>query len=128
MENEKIKRGRAGEDMAARLLESKGYSIIGRNWRVREGEIDIIAARGDIVAFVEVKWRRNDRFAAPGESVTAKKRARLRRAAAMWMAEHGEKNARFDVVEIVAGDDGGDGDGKGKGRDPAIRHIVGAFA
>jgi len=95
--------GRAGEDLAARYLEKKGYTILTRNYRVREGEIDIVAARKDMVAFVEVKWRRSDRFAAPGASVNEKKRARLRRAAALWMAEHGEANARFDVIEIVEG-------------------------
>ena len=119
MDTEKQKAGRAGEDLAASYLEKKGYAILTRNWRVREGEIDIIADNGDVVAFVEVKWRRNTRFATPGESVTWKKRARLRRAASLWMAEYGERNARFDVVEIV--------DDK-EGHTPRIRHIVGAFA
>ena len=116
---DKIATGRMGEDLAVRHLEGKGYTIVTRNWRVREGEIDIIASQGDTVAFVEVKWRRNASFASPGESVTAKKRASLRRAASMWMAENGEKNARFDVIEMVAGQGGAP---------PSIRHIVGAFA
>jgi len=110
--------GRAGEDIAARHLEAKGYTILTRNYRVREGELDVVAAKDDAVVFAEVKWRRNDRFAAPGESVGARKQARLRRAAALWMAEYGERDARFDVIEIVEGIDG---------HGPRINHIEDAF-
>ena len=113
-----ITTGRAGEDLAASWLEGRGYTILSRNWRVREGELDIVAERGDTVAFVEVKWRRDARFSAPGEAVNAKKRSRLRKTAALWMAEYGEKNARFDVIEMVAGP---------AGSDPRINHIIGAF-
>ena len=98
-----LEAGRAGEDAAVRYLENRGYEILVRNYRVREGEIDIVAAQADEVAFVEVKWRRSDCFAAPGASVDARKQVRLRNAAAYWMAEYGECNARFDVIEIVQG-------------------------
>ena len=110
--------GRVGEDLAVQYLEGKGYTILDRNYRVREGELDIVAARGDAVAFVEVKRRRSDRFAAPCESVDARKQARLRRAAALWMAEHGEVNAQFDVIEIIMDE---------KEIAPRINHIEEAF-
>ena len=110
--------GRAGEDIAAQWLENRGYKILDRNYRVREGEIDIVAFQERTVVFVEVKWRRSTRFATPGESVGARKRARLRHAALMWMVEHGEWSARFDVIEMVA---------NVNGLSPHIHHIVGAF-
>ena len=110
--------GRSGEDTAACWLEHRGYTILTRNFRVREGEIDIVALQGNTVVFVEVKWRRNTRFAAPGESVSLHKQARLRQAAALWMAANGEQNARFDVIEIVQGL---------SEIAPRIHHIVDAF-
>ena len=116
--NDTLASGRAGEDIAARYLIAKGYVILTRNYRVREGEIDIVAEREGAVVFTEVKWRRSDRFAAPGASVGARKQARLRRAAAFWMAEHGECDARFDVIEIIEGI---------SSHAPRINHIVNAF-
>ena len=55
MSNDRSERGRLGEEYAARLLEREGYRILSRNFRTRYGEIDLIAQKGEILAFVEVK-------------------------------------------------------------------------
>ncbi|MDR3207638.1 MAG: YraN family protein [Oscillospiraceae bacterium] len=110
--------GRAGEQAVARYLEAKGYRVLEHNFRVREGEIDLIATHRDMIVFVEVKQRRSAAFAFPAEAVTAKKRARLRAAAALWMADHGEVPARFDVVEVFQGL---------SDKAPRIHHIENAF-
>jgi ribonuclease HII len=110
--------GRTGEHAAARYLEARGYLVLERNFRVREGEIDLIAAHRDMIVFVEVKRRRSAAFAAPAEAVNTRKQACLRAAAALWMAEHGELPARFDVVEVIQGL---------SDREPRIHHIENAF-
>ena len=64
-----------------------GYQVIERNWRCREGELDLVLERGRVVVFCEVKTRRSDRFGAPVEAITHKKRRRLRVLAAKWLDE-----------------------------------------
>lgn len=94
--------GMAGEDAAAAYLRARGYSIIARNVRTREGEIDLIARLGDVLAFVEVKTRSTRAFGAPVEAVTPRKAARIRGLAAAYLAT-GVVHARevsFDVVEV----------------------------
>jgi putative endonuclease len=96
--------GRAGEDAAVALLEAQGYRIIGRNVRLPEGEIDVIAREGDVVVFVEVKARSSATFGSAVASVDARKRARLRAAAGDWLQVAAPKaHARFDVVTIERG-------------------------
>ena len=78
--------------------------MVARNCRLgRHGEIDIIAATSDVIAFVEVKTRRSDLYGSPSAAVGAEKRRRLRGLAAMWLAEHrvGRRTIRFDVVCVV---------------------------
>jgi putative endonuclease len=70
--------GALGEDAAKRWYEARGYEIVDRNWRVREGEVDLVARRGSMIVFCEVKTRSSDRFGVPVESVTATKQRRLR--------------------------------------------------
>ena len=62
--------GQRGEEAAAGFLERRGWSIRDRNYRIREGEIDIIAVKGGEVSFVEVKTRRSGAFGTPGMAVT----------------------------------------------------------
>jgi hypothetical protein len=62
--------GRRGEDLATAYLRQQGYVILARNWRCPVGEIDIVAREGEILAFVEVRTRRGDRFGTPEESIT----------------------------------------------------------
>ncbi len=73
--------GRSGEEVAARYLERRGYTIIARNHRCPEGEIDLVAREGDCLVFVEVRTRRGRGFGTPEESVTPAKRERLGRLA-----------------------------------------------
>jgi putative endonuclease len=94
--------GAAGEDAVARWYGEAGYSVISRNWRVREGEIDLVARRDCTIVFCEVKTRRGDAFGSPAEAVTPRKQARLRKLAIRWLAEHSERAdvLRFDVAAV----------------------------
>jgi putative endonuclease len=78
--------GRAGEDLAAAWYEAQGYEVLARNWSCREGELDIVARRGCLYVFCEVKARRSEAFGLPAEAVGPLKQARLRRLAALWFA------------------------------------------
>ena len=70
--------GQAGEDRAAAWYRAHGYEVLARNWRCREGELDLVVRRGRTLVFVEVKARRTDRFGIPAEAVTPTKQRRLR--------------------------------------------------
>jgi len=102
-------RGQAGEDHAARWYEGQGYEVLERNWRRRQGELDLIVRRGATVVFVEVKTRTTDRYGTGAESVLPAKQRRIRRLAARWLSEltpavgRSRVEARFDVVSITAG-------------------------
>jgi putative endonuclease len=103
------KLGREGEARAARLLERLGYRILARNVRAGGVELDLVARRGSLVAFVEVKARQGDAHGTPEEAVDARKQARLVRGARAWLREaHGPgvRRVRFDVVACVRGADG----------------------
>jgi putative endonuclease len=89
--------GAAGEDAVAQWYAESGWSVLARNWRVREGEIDLIARRAATVVFCEVKTRRGDAFGTPAEAVTLHKQLRLRRLAVRWL---GENDARADVLRF----------------------------
>lgn len=110
--------GKGGEERAAKLLRSKGFTIVERNFRCREGEIDVIARRGDTLVFCEVKTRRTDRWGTPGEAVGWRKQQRLRQLAAIWLQQHrpGRVKVRFDVVSVIVGQ-----------RDVYVTHIPDAF-
>ena len=92
--------GVAGEALAARFLEERGYRVLDRNVRAGGVEIDLVAARGGLVVFVEVKTRRSRAAGAPEEAVDFRKRERLARGASAWLATHRRAGmrARFDVV------------------------------
>ena len=95
--------GQFGEEQAARYLRRRFYSIVERNYRCRFGEIDLIAKRGGILAFVEVKLRRDASYGEAREFVTARKQERLRAAAELWLLKTGcELQPRFDVIEVYA--------------------------
>ena len=97
--------GVAGEDAVAAWYSDAGYALLDRNWRCREGEIDLVVARGRAVVFCEVKTRRGSAFGAPFEAVTFTKQRRLRTLALRWLSEHPEHRApelRFDVASVVA--------------------------
>jgi putative endonuclease len=94
--------GDFGERVAASHLEAKGYAILERNWSTREGEIDIIAARGDDLVFVEVRSRQGRSMGLPEESITGRKAAHVRAAAAAYAQQHPDSppHQRIDVVVL----------------------------
>ena len=95
--------GRFGEAAAAEFLRKKGYEILGMNYRTRMGEVDIIAAKGRFLAFVEVKLRRGGEFAQAREFVTSFKQRRIIAAAQSWLQLNGDdRQPRFDVIEVYA--------------------------
>lgn len=103
MVDRRRERGAAGEDRAAAWYQANGYEVIDRNWRCRDGELDLVVRRGGELVFVEVKMRTSSRFGIPAEAVTATKQRRLRRLATRYLAEAGERSSalRFDVVAIL---------------------------
>jgi putative endonuclease len=94
--------GQAGEDAVARWYIAAGYTVLDRNWRVREGELDLVVRDASTIAFCEVKTRRGDGFGLPVEAVTARKRQRLRLLARRWLAGYdgGAGSLRFDVASV----------------------------
>lgn len=94
--------GRVGEELAARELSSRGYEILERRYRTRHGEIDIVAADGDTLVFVEVRARATEEFGCAAESVTDAKKRRVTAMAADYLVRHHVTNrpCRFDVVAI----------------------------
>lgn len=95
--------GRWGEERALEYLQAHGYHILERNWRKREGEIDLIAQKEALLVFVEVKTRRSHRFGEAEESVDARKQAQLAALAQRYLDEHPALHftaCRFDVVVI----------------------------
>ena len=97
--------GRAGEDRAARHLESCGYVVLDRNWRTREGEIDLVVARGSALVVVEVKTRRGDGFGHPFEAIDRRKQSRLWRLAFAWIATNPDeaqgRRLRLDAIAVT---------------------------
>lgn len=96
-------KGRDGEEAAARFLEARGLAVVARNVRAGGGEIDLVAAEGATLVFVEVKWRRDASRGSPAEAVTPAKRRRLLSAARAFLAENpagARRDVRFDVVAI----------------------------
>jgi putative endonuclease len=94
--------GSDGEDAVARWYEARGYEVVSRNWRVREGELDLVLRRGRTLVFCEVKTRRGDAFGSPFEAVTVTKQRRLRTLAMRWLSEHRVRagELRFDVAAV----------------------------
>jgi putative endonuclease len=110
--------GVVGEDLAVAELESRGMTVLARNWRCRVGEIDIVASETvhgrRTVVFCEVKCRSGLGFGDPLEAITYAKVRKLRQLAAEWLAETGTRPdaIRVDAVGIVLG----------RGSAPVVRH------
>ncbi|RKS75012.1 putative endonuclease [Actinomadura pelletieri DSM 43383] len=106
--NAHISLGRRGEDAAADYLVGLGWTILDRNWRCREGELDIVAHDGRRHVVCEVKTRGSNRFGDPMEAITAAKAARLRRLAWRWAAAHGVSGTlvRVDVLGLISDGEG----------------------
>ncbi|WFB07168.1 YraN family protein [Streptomyces sp. LX-29] len=111
--------GRYGEDLAARRLTEAGMTVLARNWRCREGELDIVAREGDTLVVCEVKTRRSHGYEHPMEALTHGKRERLRRLAECWLQRRGgapPDGVRIDLVGVVLPDRGA----------PVVEHVRGA--
>lgn len=74
--------------------------IVDRNWRCRDGELDIVALDGDCLVFCEVKTRRGTAYGGPAEAVTRAKAARLRRLVGAWLTAHPERPGEFAQVRV----------------------------
>lgn len=99
-----LRLGRRGERVAAKLLESKGFEILSRDWRRGSGELDIVARDGAMLVFVEVKTKRSSSRSRPAENLSRGQVARIRRGAAKYLAAVGldrETFYRFDLIEVV---------------------------
>ncbi len=95
-------RGRGAEDAAATFLTQSGYQILDRNFRTRQGELDVVARRDGVLCFVEVRQRSRSDHGTPEESITRQKRRRLAAAAEQYLVARGfsAEPCRFDVVAI----------------------------
>jgi putative endonuclease len=101
--NQRQARGASGEALVAARLEAAGYAILGRNVRVGRSEIDVIASRGRMVVFCEVRTRVSRALIEPAESIDRAKVGRIRRAAAEWLRAQklSFSEIRFDAASVV---------------------------
>ena len=97
--------GATGEATAAAWYVSGGFTVLDRNWRCRDGELDLVLGRPGLVVFCEVKSRTSDAFGVPASAVTPAKQRRIRHLAMRWLDEHDvhAANLRFDVASVVEG-------------------------
>ncbi len=101
--DERQKRGLAAEQQAMRYLQSRGWEIAAHRFRVGHTEIDLVARRGPLVAFVEVKARRGEAFGSPLEAITGAKRREIVKAARVWVDRYGQASDiyRFDCIALT---------------------------
>jgi putative endonuclease len=111
--------GRRGEDLAADYLAGTGLVVLSRNWRCREGEVDLIATDGQRLVVCEVKTRSGTGYGEPSEGVTPAKAARIRRVTAAWLRAYrvGWCEIRFDVLAVLCPQRG----------PVTVEHLQGAF-
>lgn len=113
--------GRWGEDLAAQHYRARGATVLARNWRCTQGELDLVVREPDgTLVFCEVKTRSGVGFGEPAEAVGPVKARRLRALACRWLAEGrpvGAGELRFDVIAIV----------RPRGQRPQVTHLQGAF-
>jgi putative endonuclease len=110
--------GQQGEELAARYLEQRGYTILARNHRTPVGELDLIARDRSHLLFIEVKTRRSTAFGVPAEAVGRVKQRQIVRAAQWYLttARYPGLQPRFDVISVLAGCG-----------EPVVSHIPNAF-
>lgn len=106
--------GSAGEEIACAYLKKQGYRIIERNYSCSHGELDIVAQKGQVVSFVEVKTRQSDDFGLGSDAVTLSKQKRIIFVARIYIAQNKLKDFQytFDVIEVYPDE---------------INHIISAF-
>jgi putative endonuclease len=115
--------GRFGEELTCRYLTHYGFEILERNFRIRGGEIDIIAKHGELIVFVEVKTRHKtveSKYGTALEAVDKRKTERIIKTAQVWLyrnSSYAEFDCRFDVSEIQVAN----------GEKPKIKYLKSAF-
>lgn len=111
--------GQRGEKIAAHFLRKQGYKILLKNVRLGRGEIDLLCRHDEVLVFVEVKTRADEKHGPPAAAVDAWKRRCLIHAAQLYLAElnHPQLIYRFDVVEVIGPWE----------REPVIRLLPNAF-
>jgi len=97
--------GAHGEELVARWYRARGYMLVDRNWRCRDGELDVIVERDGTVVFCEVKTRSSAAFGTGLDAVTRVKQLRIRRLAAQWLLTRvpgrRPRQIRFDVAAVT---------------------------
>lgn len=117
--SDRARLGRWGQKRAERFLRRKGFETIARNYAFRGGEIDLVMADGDAVAFVEVKTRRSEDFAPAHAAVNYGKQVKLTRTAKRFLGQYklSDRPLRFDIITVLLSETG----------PPEIRHYQNAF-
>ena len=110
--------GELGERIAARWLVRTGWKILARRYRSGRRDIDVVAERDGLIAFVEVKSRTGDEFGDPVEAVHRRKQRELTKSAQTWIDRHGRSGEtyRFDVMGVLV-----------REKRVFVRHVPGAF-
>jgi putative endonuclease len=110
--------GDEAEGAAARYLEAQGYTLVERNYQCRQGELDIIAERGSLLCFVEVRMRSTAAWGDPSHTVSFAKQRRVVKAAVRYLHEQRvrDRDIRFDVISVL-----------GRGPSAKVEHIPNAF-
>lgn len=111
--------GDRGEQIAAEHLARAGYTVVARNYRIGHREVDLVARRGEVVAFVEVKTRAGLGYGHPLEAITRQKRREIQTVAQCWVDRNGSPDDvyRFDAIAIILA----------AGGDPRIEHVEDAW-
>ncbi len=118
MSDRRAQTGQAAEAVVARRFEEAGFVVEARNWRCKGGELDVVAARGELLVFVEVRSVTTDFLDSPTLTVSAAKQGRVARAADLYLRRRAvaPRDIRFDVVGVVFGAHG-----------TRVEHLVDAF-
>ncbi len=103
MNSQHLRVGHHGEAIALKALKKSGYKVVEKNYRNKQGEIDIIASDRDTLAFIEVKTRQSERFGSPKDAITPQKQKKISMVALGYLKQTGQigKKARFDVVSVI---------------------------
>jgi putative endonuclease len=119
LSNSRQKLGKFGEKIALQFLKTKGFTPIAKNYRLKTGEIDIIAMDGNVLVFIEVKTRQGNTHGTPLDSITWKKQRQISKVAQEYLSRNNlfEREARFDVLSVICG----------KNNRPEVEHISNAF-
>jgi len=94
--------GQKGEEIACKTLEENGYRLLDKNFRCKQGEIDVIADDRGVICFIEVKSRSSEAFGLPEEAIDRRKQRKLWAAAMIYLEKKKikSKDMRFDVVSV----------------------------